>query len=558
MSAARQMLRLQAPSPGRTALAAALGALAVVLGACLLGTAGYLISRAAEQPPILSLTVAIVAVRAFGIARPIARYCERLVSHDLALRGLSRLRVAVYRRLEPLAPGGLGSDRQGDLMSRAVADVDAQQNLVLRGLLPPAVALAAGATIVIGMAFILPVAALALAIGLVLAGSLGPAAAWTATRVSGRRRAAARGALSADLVELLRGSPELVAFGAGEAALARLRGRDAALRRIDRRDAAAAGAGETLAVVVAGATALAVLLLAASAARAGAIDRVEIAALVLLAIAAFEATQPLAPALRTIPATLGAGRRVAALVERRPVVRDPARPQAAPTVPALAMEHVRFRHGPAGPWLLDGVDLELPPGRRVALVGASGAGKTTIAHLLVRFLDPIAGRVTLGGADLRELAQVDVRRMVTLAEQDAHLFSTSILENVRLARPDADERAIESALRRAQLWPWVSSLPGGWHTLVGEDGAQLSGGQRQRVSLARALLADAPVLVLDEPTAHLDGEAAAAFVGDALRAAGDRSVLLITHRPEGIELVDEVLTLEGGRLRRGAPPAYSA
>ena len=551
------MLRLQAPSRGRTALAAALGALAVVLGACLLGTAGYLISRAAEQPPILSLTVAMVAVRAFGIGRPVARYCERLVSHDLALRGLSRLRIAVYQRLEPLAPGGLGGDRRGDLMSRAVADVDAQQNLLLRVLLPPAVALMAGTAIVVGAAFILPVAALALAIGLLLAGSLAPAAAWTATRVSGSRRAAARGTLSADLVELLRGAPELVAFGAGEAALGRLRGGDAALRRIDRREAVVAGAGETLGVLMAGATAIAVLLLAASAARSGAIDRVEIAALVLLAVAAFESTQPLAPALRTLPATLGAGRRIEALVDRAPVVRDPARPRPVPASPSLAMEHVRFRHGPEGLWLLDGVDLELPPGRRVALVGSSGAGKTTIAQLLVRFQDPVAGRVMLGGIDLRELAQADVRRTVTLAEQDAHLFSTSILENVRLARPGADESAIESALREAQLWPWVSSLPDGWHTLVGEDGAQLSGGQRQRVSLARALLADAPVLVLDEPTAHLDGEAATAFVGDALRAAAGRSVLLITHRPEGIDLVDEVLTLEHGRLH-SERPGYSA
>jgi ABC-type multidrug transport system fused ATPase/permease subunit len=223
---------------------------------------------------------------------------------------------------------------------------------------------------------------------------------------------------------------------------------------------------------------------------------------------------------------------------------DPTEPVTPPSWPfAVALEGVRARYDEEEAPALDGFNLRLPPGRRVALVGASGAGKTTVVNLLLRFLDPERGRVTLGGRDLRDYRQEDVRRLIAVAGQDSHLFSTSILENVRLARPGASDAEIERALARARLLDWIRSLPDGWDTFVGEQGRELSGGQRQRLALSRALLADAPVLVLDEPTAHLDPSTAKALMEDVLSAAGERSVLLITHRPEGLDLVDDVIAL---------------
>ena len=355
---ARVFALARAPK-GRLTLAALLAALTIVFGVGLMSTAGYLISRAAEEPAVLSLTVAIVGVRFFALGRPVVRYLERLASHDLAFRALGRVRVQVYDRLEPLAPAELEGYRRGDLLSRVVADVDALQVLYLRGVVP--------------------------------------------------------------------------------------------------------------------------------------------------AIAAVLAVGP---------------------------------------VP-VSLEAVRARYEPDDAPALDGVTLRIEPGQRMAVVGPSGVGKSTIVNLLLRFLDPECGRVTIGGRDLRELRQEDVRRAVAVAGQESHLFSTSIRENLRLARPDAGDAELEGALRRARIWDWVASLPDGLDTLVGEQGRELSGGQRGRLVVARALLADAPVLVLDEPTAHLDSDTATSLLDDVLDNAGDASILLITHRRERLDRMDEVVELSG-------------
>jgi thiol reductant ABC exporter CydC subunit len=549
----RRLAALGAVRRPRLALAALLGALTILFGVGLMATAGYLISRAAERPAVLSLTVAIVGVRFFALTRPVTRYLERLASHDVALRSLGNARARVYERIAPLSPAQLQDRRHGDLLARLVADVDSLQNLYLRGLLPPVVAVAAGAGAAGVVAAILPRAALVLAAGLLVAGIAVPVGAAAIAARSSRQQAAARGALGAELVETLAGSEELVLYGRRDDRLGRLRAVDGALVRVARRAAAADGTGDGLRLLVTGLTVAGVLAVAVSAHAAGGLDRVLIALLALAALAAFEAVQPLPEALRQLRVTVAAGERLLELVDQKPAVVDSADPLPAPLAPfTIELEDVSVRYAPGERLALDDLSLRLDPGRRIALLGRSGSGKTTVANLLLRFVDPESGRVTLAGHDLREYRLEDVRCAVTVSGQDAHLFSTTIRANLCLARPDATDAQLEAALRSARILDWVQSLPDGLDTHVGERGRELSGGQQQRVTLARALLTDAQVLVLDEPTAHLDPPTARCLVEDVFAAAGERCVLLITHRPEGLDLVDELVALPDPHEHRKA------
>jgi ATP-binding cassette subfamily C protein CydC len=544
----RELLRIARLPRARLVASVALGSLSVLLGVGLMSLAGYVISRAAEHPPILSLTVAIVAVRACGIGKPVARYFERLERHDLAFHVLARMRVGFYRKIEPLVPGRLPEFRRGDLLAAMVGDIDALQNLFLLGVSPPLVAIVAGGISVAIAAAFLPSAGLILAVGL-LAGGIGiPALAALVSRRAGARQSAAQGELTAELVDLLRGAPELAVLGADERAVEAVRAVDEELVHLARRDALVSGLLEGLSVAVAGLTVAGVLVICASATVAGTLDRVMVASLALLAMASFEAVTPLPAAARVLSASIASGRRLLAITSHAPAVVDPPRPADPPRDPTVTLEQVGFGYADGESWELLDVNLRIAPGRTTALVGRSGAGKSTIAALMVRFLDPDAGRIAVGGTDARTLRQDDVRSFVTLDAQDAYLFSTTIRENIRLAKPSADEDAIERALRRAQIWDWIASLPDGADTYVGEEGTLVSGGERRRIALARTFLADAPIVVLDEPTAHLDPETAERLVDDALYATEGRTVLLITHRLEGLDAVDRTVRLSRGRV----------
>ena len=519
-----------------------LGALAVIFGIGLMATAGWLIARAAQEPDVLELTVGIVLVRFFGLARPIARYLERLSSHDVAFRALAGIRTRFYERIEPLAPAELSEYRSGDLLSRMVGDVDALQNLYLRGLAPPAIALMAGLAAVIAAAVVLPIAGVVLAVGLLASATFVPLAGAAAGR-SVRATAQARGELSAEVVELLRSAPELVVHGAEAGTLARVGVADARVAALSRREGVVAGATDGLGVLITGVTVAGVLAVAVSAHSSGTISGVWVATLGLLALASFESVAALPQASRELSSTLAAGRRVLELTDRRPRVTEPETALAPPSLqPRLALERVTAGYGDE-PSVLHDLSFVLDPGRRIALVGPSGAGKTTVVNLLLRFLDPRQGAVLMDGRDLRDYRLEDVRGALAVAGQDSHVFATSIRENVKLARPGASDADIVAALRGARIDEWVASLPQGLDTMTGEEGAELSGGQRQRIAIARALLADAPILVLDEPTAHLDSETARRLMADVLDATEGRSLLLITHRPEGLDRMDQIITL---------------
>jgi thiol reductant ABC exporter CydC subunit len=539
----------------RLTLAILLGFGAIACAGGLLLTSGYLISRAAQRPDILTLTVAITAVRAFAIARSVLRYGERLASHDAALRLLGRVRARFYRRLAPLVPGELGGPRSGDLLSRFVGDVDTLQDLYLRALAPPVVAALTIAAAALTAWLILPAAAPVVFACLLVASIAVPGLAAALASSAGRRQAPARAALSAELVETIEGAAELVVAGRGGERVSRLRSADAHLAKLAHRDALAAGSATALGSLAGGLTVVALMAVAIPAVHSGVLAGVLLASLAFLALAAFEGVAPLPLAARRLRACAEAAHRLDELCEREPAVQDPPQPKPLPPTGDLTLENIRARYGPAEPWILDGASLRLAPGRRVALLGPSGAGKTTLAHLLVRFRDADAGTVAIGGTDVRELTQEDVRRAVVFAAQDAHLFNTTLRENIRLARPDAtDDGAIWQALESAGAADWVRTLPDGLDTIVGEDGGVLSGGQRQRIALARALAADARFLILDEPTAHLDPDTAREVMADLAAGAGARGVLVITHSDIGLEAFDEVLELRGGRIEPAARP----
>ncbi|WP_329051840.1 thiol reductant ABC exporter subunit CydD [Streptomyces violaceus] len=534
---------------GRLGLALLLGSLALGSAVGLMATSGWLISRASQQPPVLYLMMAVTATRAFGIGRAVFRYAERLVSHDAVLRMLADTRVAVFRRLERLAPAGLRRIRRGDLLSRLVADVDALQDYWLRWLLPAGAAVVVSAASVGFTAWLLPEAGAVLAAGLLAAGVGVPLITGAVARRAEHRLAPARGVLATRVADLLTGTAELTVAGALPARTAGAREADGALTRIASRAATATALGDGLTALISGLTVTAAALVGAQAVVAGRLDGVTMAVVVLTPLAAFEAVLGLPLAVQYRQRVLRSAERVYEVLDAPEPVGEPERPRQAPASPfPVAVKGLTARYEGQDRDALAGLDLTLEEGRRVAVVGPSGSGKTTLAQLLLRFLDARAGAYTLAGVDAYALHSDDVRKLVGLCAQDAHLFDSSLRENLLLAKKDATEDELRAALGRARLLDWAQGLPDGLDTLVGEHGARLSGGQRQRLALARALLADFPVLVLDEPAEHLDLPTADALTADLLAATEGRTTLLITHRLAGLEAVDEVLVLDRGRV----------
>ncbi|WP_432484510.1 thiol reductant ABC exporter subunit CydC [Kineococcus esterisolvens] len=538
----------------RAALAVLAGAAAVLAGAALTATATWLIVTAADRPPVLTLSVAAVVVRASATARPLLVLAERLLSHDAALSRLAQRRAAVVAALVPRLPGPLTRRRaggSGDLLVQLVHDVDARIDALLRWRHPVAVT-ALALSVALGAAALAdPVPALAALPGLLLAAVAAPLlAGWAERRADAHRDDVA--ALAQAGTETAAGVEDLLAVGAPDP-LEPLHRSMSRLASGERRRARAAAGTAALQALGAG---LAVLgpAVVASASAAG---TAWAAAVVLAAAVVAEATRGLPDAVRARHRAGQAARRSAELLGTAPAASEPVDPL---PLPAHAPRALRLRGVVAG-WdepALRGLDLDLAPGEVVAVRGASGSGKSTLGAVLMRFLDVRDGTVTLDGVPLARVAGDDVRSVVGLVADDEHVFATSLRENLLLASPGRDDADLLDALHRVRLDDWFAALPAGLDTRLGDGGAPASGGERRRLAMARALLADVAVLVLDEPSEGLDAGTGRALVDDLVRARGDRSVLLLAHRDEGVDLAGRVLELRDGRLVPAAGDAPAA
>ncbi|KDB02021.1 hypothetical protein U879_19625, partial [Defluviimonas sp. 20V17] len=456
---------------------------------------------------------------------------------------------------EPLAPAGLRAHRRGDLLGRIRADIDSLDNFYLRVLVPGASA-TINLVLLTGFlaTFSLPVAAVT-AVGLSIAGVALPLLMLRLGRAAGARAVAIRGALRAAVTDGIRGAAELRALGASTRQTARIDGLSDALIAQQRHLARL----KALSVVLSGLTAplamVAALVLAIPLVGQGRLSPADTAMIALFVLAAFEAVATLPPAFQAMGETLAAARRIYEIADTPAPVADPAVPAPMPRRHDIRAENLCLRYHPQDAPALDHLSFHLRQGEVLALKGATGAGKTSLVNAILRFHGYQSGQLTIGGTEVRALGGAQVRSLCAVVDQHAHLFNATIRDNLRLARPEADDAALRRVLEDAALWDEVSTFPRGLETFVGEAGARLSGGQARRLIIARALLKDAPILLLDEPTENLDAAAEDHVIAALRRLVAGRTVLLISHRPRTLALADRVVTIENGRAIPSPPSA---
>lgn len=536
---------------------AVVGGLSWASGVALTALAGWLIIKASYHPVILTLVAAMVGVRTFGIARPVLRYLERLWSHDSALRLLARRRVQIYDALVPLVPGALPG-RRGDVLASVVDDVDAVLDEELRVRLPIREYAVVAALAVLATALIDPVAG-AFTMATVLAAGAAFGIAYAGAARAENISVTVRAKVSEQVVEATQTATERRMWQAGEPVLQTLDDLAGAATRATTTAASASSLAKALVLVTAGAA------VAATAAYATVGDGPMLALLTLVPLALAEPAATLADAGAARARTRAAQRRLDDLTSRPPAVRAPEHPERPADDTTITITGVTAH--PGGQQVGQSVeipDLHVEPGARIGIVGPSGSGKSTLAALLLRFLDPDTGTITLGGRSTGDMDPQDVRKIVGLVDDDPHVFASSLVENVRLARPEATDDEVEQAIRRAHLGDWLDALPAGMQTRLGDGAAEVSGGERARLAVARSLLAGHKVLVLDEPLAHLDTATAASLAREVLARedgstagaepgphGGTKTVLWMTHTSTGLGLTDTVVSLQRmGEVRR--------
>lgn len=514
----------------------------------LMAMSAYLISKAAISTSFVDLSVIVTSVRLFALARATLRYAERFITHKATFKILTRLRVWFYQAIEPLAPAGLQDYRSGDLLTRTMADIETLENFYLRVVVPPLAAalVTALACAILGSFDIwLGVALFAF---IALTGVVLPLVSRWLSQLPAREMIAVRANMNGVLVDEVQGIADLLAYGQEGPQQARALAMSERLNRTQERLAMIRGMGNGLAALFTGMAGLTVLTLAIPLVTSGQIDGVFLALLPLTAIVSFEAVQLLAQAVQSLETSQAAAKRLFDLIDAPPAVTDSSQASPQPANFGIAVRNLRFRYSPDEPFVLDGVGFDAPPGRCVAISGPNGSGKSTLVNLLLRFWDYTDGSITIGGRDLHDYRADDVRRMIGVVPQHTHLFNASIRDNLYVANPDASDTDLMAACQQAQLHEFIQGLPQGYDTMIGENGVKLSGGERQRLAIARALLKNAPILILDEVTANLDAVTEQQLMQTLATFRRDRTTLIISHRKSGFEHVDGIVRLERGRI----------
>jgi len=546
MSAVGRLIKLMAPFRWWILLAVLLSFATVGASVGLVAVSAYLISKAALATEVSQLTLAVTGVRVFAISRAAFRYAERYVTHTATFKILTHLRVWFYESIEPLAPARLLEHRSGDLLARIMADLETLENFYARVIVPP---LSAVLVVILGS---LLLGSFSIWLGVVTAGFLLltgiilPLVTQWLSRQPASEAIAVRAELNAVLVDEVLGMADLQVFGQAETYQERVVELSDALNRSQEQLAVVRGLANGLTALFTGLAGLLVLWLAIPMVTGGEIDGLFLALLPLTAIACFEAVAPLSQSLQFLESSKAAGSRLFELIDSPPAVVDPDRPAPPATSFDVAVNDLSFSYDPDEPVVLNDLSFSVPSGGRAALVGASGSGKTTLINLLLRFWDYTDGHIALGGQELRDYRAEDVRQVIGLVPQHPYLFNSTIRDNLLLAKPDAEDEDLVQACQIAQIHEFIDSLPRGYFTRVGDDGLTLSGGERQRLAIARAVLKNAPILILDEATSHLDALTKERVMEKLESFMEGRTTLVISHQMDEAPF-DQIVRLEGDR-----------
>ncbi len=558
MSSTRRVIHAVGGYRWWVAITALLSFVTLGAGIGLLAMSAFLISKSALVDTTITLALIILGVRVFATTRAVSRYAERYVGHLGTFRILTRIRIWFFRGIEPLAPAVLMQHRSGDLLTRILADIDTLQDLYLRVLVPPVAAALAVSLGCILLAGFSPWLGLALFVFVCLCGIAIPLAMHRLTRSSSGSLVQDQANLNATLVEGITGIADLVAFGREDLLLGRAEHITEAQQPARKQLAQARGIAAGLTALLVGLAALTVLGFGVSLVSGGSLEGVYLAILPLIAIATFEAVGPLSAAYEHLDRSRAAATRLVELVDTPASILEPSisakltlnhNTSAALTVVDLTVTDLSFRYAEGDPLVLQQASVQIPAGSFAVITGPSGSGKSTLCNLLLRFWEYSQGSIQLNGCELNRLGLDEARSVVALVAQHDHLFDTTLRDNLLLGDSRADDERLLEACDAVCLGDWVRALPAGLEERAGENGNRLSGGERQRVMIARALLTEAPILILDEATEHLDQEMQLEVLRGVLSWRSGLTTIMITHEAPNISGIDLRLQCSKGTLR---------